>query len=85
MSKLIRSLGLISCLAGAVWAGPAAAGAMDDATAIIAPHKVMPAFTAPGAPFDAKACMAGKKVFEIPLTMTNPFNVQVSKAMAERQ
>lgn len=69
-------LGLLAC-------GSALAGPVEDATAIIAPHKVMPEFTPPGAPFDAKACAKGKKLFEIPLTMTNPFNVQVSKAVGE--
>lgn len=62
---------------------PAAAGPLEDAEAILAPHRQMPAFTAPGPAFDAKACMKDKKMFVIPLTMTNPFNVQVSNAMAE--
>lgn len=65
------------------FAAPSLAGPMEDAEAIIAAHKAMPAFTAPGEAFDARACMKDKKMFVIPLTMTNPFNVQVSKAMEE--
>lgn len=61
---------------------PARADALADADAIIKPHTTMPGFTAPGPAFDAKACMKDKKMFVVPLTMTNPFNVQVSKAMA---
>jgi ribose transport system substrate-binding protein len=60
----------------------AAAEPMADAKAIIAAHEAMPVFTAPGEPFDAKACMAGKKVLSIPISMTIPFNVELQKAMA---
>jgi ribose transport system substrate-binding protein len=78
----IRLLGISTLMLGVgLCAGAAKADAMADADAIIKPHETMPAFTPPGPSFDAKACMKGKKVFEIPLTMTNPFNVQVSKAM----
>ncbi len=42
----------------------------------------MPVFAPPGEPFDAKACMADKKVLSIPISMTIPFNVELQKAMA---
>jgi ribose transport system substrate-binding protein len=80
-SVRILSLG-VALLSFGLAAGGAKANAMADAEAIIKPHETMPAFTPPGPSFDAKACMKDKKIFEIPLTMTNPFNVQVSKAMA---
>lgn len=62
-------------------AGGAKADAMADAEALIKAHQQLPDFKAPGEAFDAKACMKGKKMLVIPLTMTNPFNVEISKAM----
>jgi ribose transport system substrate-binding protein len=63
-------------------AAPALAEPMADALALIAEHEKMPAFEAPGEAFDAKTCMAGKKVLSIPISMTIPFNVELQKAMA---
>ena len=74
---LFGSLAVAAMLA----CGAARADAMADAEAIIAKHRTMPDFTPPGAPFDAKACMKGKKIFGIPLTSANPFNIQVAKAL----
>ncbi len=56
---------------------------MAAAEALIQKHRAMAAFSAPGAPFDAKACMANKKIFQIPLSNTNPFNVAIAKSMAD--
>lgn len=53
------------------------------AKALVQEARAKPSFTAPGEPFDAKACMAGKKVFVIPLTAENPFNVEIGKAQKE--
>jgi ribose transport system substrate-binding protein len=58
------------------------AKAMADAEALIKSHQVMPDFKDPGPAFDAKTCMKDKKVLHIPLTMTNPFNAEIAKAMA---
>ncbi|MGD9538758.1 MAG: sugar ABC transporter substrate-binding protein [Alphaproteobacteria bacterium] len=63
--------------------GGARADAMADAEALIAAQQKLPAFNPPGEPFDAKACMKDKKMMVIPLSMTNPFNVEISKAMGE--
>jgi ribose transport system substrate-binding protein len=82
-SKFLAGLLGSIALAAVFAAAPAKADAMADAKAIIAKHQTMPDFTPPGPPFDAKACMKGKKIFSIPLTMTNPFNVQVAKALEE--
>lgn len=63
--------------------GGAKADAMADAEALIKAHSQLPDFKAPGEPFDAKACMKDKKMMVIPLSMTNPFNVEISRAMGE--
>ncbi|HEY4171346.1 MAG TPA: substrate-binding domain-containing protein, partial [Reyranella sp.] len=58
-------------------AGPAAADAVSDgvatAKANLAVYSNKPVFTAPGDPFDAKACAAGKKMMSIPNNSGNPF------------
>jgi ribose transport system substrate-binding protein len=56
---------------------------LDAAKKLVAEARTPPAFVAPGEAFDAKACMAGKKVFVIPLTAENPFNVEIGKAQKE--
>lgn len=43
------------------------------AAAALAPYSALPVFTAPGEPFDAKACAAGKKMLSIPNSSGNPF------------
>lgn len=56
---------------------------MDAAKALIATHSVLPEFIAPGPAFDAKACMADKSIFVIPLTNANPFNAAISAGMVQ--
>ncbi|MCR8547498.1 sugar ABC transporter substrate-binding protein [Salipiger sp. P9] len=63
-------------------AAPALADAMADAEALLAKHSALPEFIVPGEPFDARACMADKKVMSIPLTMTVPYGVELEKGMA---
>lgn len=58
------------------------ADAMADAEALIATHKTLPEFIVPGEAFDAKACMAGKKVMSIPMTTAVPYGVELQKGMA---
>lgn len=55
--------------------------AMAAAKAILDAHRAMPTFTPPGEPFDAKACMAGKSVLSVPVTMTVPFVEALEAAM----
>ena len=57
----------------AALAGPAAADGVADAKALIEKYSKLPTFEPPGPAFDAKACMADKKIFAIPLTNDNPF------------
>jgi ribose transport system substrate-binding protein len=56
---------------------------MERAQAAVAAHQKIPAFTAPGPAFDAKACMAGKKILSVPLSMTIPYSVAVNNSMQE--
>ncbi len=51
----------------------AAADGIARATAAIDAHRALPAFTAPGAAFDARKCAAGKKFLSIPNSSANPF------------
>ncbi|WP_158540154.1 sugar ABC transporter substrate-binding protein [Rhodosalinus halophilus] len=73
---------LLTSAALAALAVPAAAD-MDAARALIEQYSQLPTFEAPGEPFDAQACMADKKMFVIPLTNANPFNVAIGEGMAQ--
>lgn len=61
----------------------AAAADLAAAKAIIDAHRKKPDFTAPGAPFNAKQCMAGKKILSIPVTSTVPFIAGIEVSMAD--
>lgn len=63
----------------------ASAGAanLEAAQALIDSARETPVFVAPGAPFDARACMADQSIFVIPLTSENPFNVEIANAQRE--
>ncbi|MFK7891188.1 MAG: sugar ABC transporter substrate-binding protein [Granulosicoccus sp.] len=56
---------------------------IDEARALIEKHSQLPTFEPPGEPFDAKACMADKKMFVIPLTNANPFNAAISQGFVD--
>ena len=62
---------------------PALADGVADAKALIEKYSKLPTFEPPGPAFDAKACMAGKKIFAIPLTNDNPFNVAIAQGMEQ--
>lgn len=62
-------------------AGPAAADGVSDLKALIEKYSKLPTFEAPGPAFDAKACMKDKKIFAIPLTDDNPFEVAILGGM----
>lgn len=59
---LLNSISILAaaCLAGPVFADAASDG-LAQAKTNLAPYSAKPVFTAPGEPFDAKACAAGKK------------------------
>lgn len=84
MRKILQGFALASAgLAFTLAFSGVATADVAAAKALIAEGRQKPSFTAPGAAFDAKACMAGKKVFVIPLTSENPFNVEIGKAQQE--
>jgi ribose transport system substrate-binding protein len=67
-------LASLLALAGVAAAGPAGAQAgLDRAKAALEPYRSSPRFVAPGEPFDARACAAGKKQLSIPNSSANPF------------
>ena len=78
-----RTVTAIAALIGAGLLATPAAADMDAAKALVAKHREAPTFDAPGKPFDAKACMADKKMFVIPLTSANPFNAEISRGMKQ--
>jgi ribose transport system substrate-binding protein len=75
--------GMVSVAAVALAASSAMAANLDEARALIEEARQLPEFVAPGEPFDARACMEGKKVYVIPLTSENPFNVEIANAQRE--
>ncbi|SEP79926.1 monosaccharide ABC transporter substrate-binding protein, CUT2 family [Devosia sp. YR412] len=72
---LLASVAAVTMLAGMV--GAASADEVTDgvarATENLAKYTSTPEFVAPGDPFDAKACAAGKKMMSIPNNSGNPF------------
>jgi ribose transport system substrate-binding protein len=77
--KMLK-LACLSAAIGAVSILPASAG-VDEAKALVAKYSKLPTFEAPGPAFDAAACMKGKKIFAIPLTDDNPFEVAIVQGM----
>jgi len=75
-------LACVAAAIGALFSLPASAG-VDEAKALVEKYSKLPAFEAPGPAFDAVACMKGKKIFSIPLTNANPFNVAIAGGMTE--
>lgn len=78
-------LSALSVLVGLAVAAPGTAAAqspgLDAAKALVDKHQSTGEFVAPGPAFDAKACMAGKKIMVIPMTQANPFSANVANAM----
>jgi ribose transport system substrate-binding protein len=58
-----------------------AAGDLAAAKALVEAHTALPTFTPPGAPFDARKLMAGKKILTIPVSSANPFTKNITLAM----
>ncbi|MCY4304872.1 MAG: sugar ABC transporter substrate-binding protein [Aestuariivita sp.] len=53
------------------------------AAALVDQYRQTPVFEPTGEPFDARACMADKKMFVIPLTNANPFNAAISQGFVD--
>ncbi|WP_349295805.1 substrate-binding domain-containing protein (plasmid) [Thioclava sp. 'Guangxiensis'] len=71
--------------AGLAWSAlPAHAEAnLAAAEEILSAHSQKPGFEAPGKPFDAKSCMAGKSILTIPTTSSIPFNQGIVESEAQ--
>lgn len=74
-------LAALTLAATAVSLGSAHADGLDYFEAQLKPFREKPSFVAPGPAFDAKACMAGKSIFSIPVSSANPFTANIEKAM----
>jgi ribose transport system substrate-binding protein len=83
MKKRLPVLAAALVTAGAVGTG-ALAGSSDiaGAKAYLDAHKAVPAFTAPGPAFDAKAKAGGKTIFVIPASSQVPFVATIAGHIA---
>lgn len=74
---MTRTFGIACLLAGTLSAWAAAPALAQDGLAAakqaLQKYTEKPVFVAPGEPFDAKACAAGKKQLSIPNSSANPF------------
>jgi len=82
---LHRSAVMAAIACSGLLAAGASAGAVDlDAVkADIDKYKAVPEFQAPGPAFDAKACMADKKILTVPFASQIPFVATVVSGMVE--
>lgn len=78
MRRVARIAGLASAVALCAMFPALAQDGVEAAKENIAAYSKVPEFVAPGEPFDAKACMAGKKIFTIPASSAIPFIKTIS-------
>lgn len=81
-TRLAMLAGLAGLLVGAAVMPAAAAPDLAAAQAIIDEHSKIPTFVPPGPAFDAKACMAGKKILSVPTSSSIPFVDGIETSMA---
>lgn len=84
MRKSIRNcvaMHVLVCTTGLLAAAPANAVDLEAIKADIARYQAIPEFSAPGEPFDARACMQGKKILTVPFASQIPFVSTVVTAM----
>ena len=55
----------------------------DRAKAQLEPYRALPSFQAPGAAFDARACMKGKSILSIPASSAVPFIKTIQATMTK--
>jgi ribose transport system substrate-binding protein len=82
LTKTLRAAAVAFAATLATTQAHAQAG-LENARKLLAEAKTIPAFKDPGPAFNAKQCMAGKKMFVIPLASQNPFNAQINNAMKD--
>lgn len=83
MMRVTTKIGLASAFVLAAIVPSMAQEGVDKAKANIAAYSGIPDFVAAGEPFDAKACMAGKKIFTIPASSAIPFIKTISDHKAK--
>jgi ribose transport system substrate-binding protein len=83
MLRLTARTSLVSAaLLSAILSASAQEG-VDQARSNIEAYSGIPEFVAPGEPFDARACMEGKKIFTIPASSSIPFIKTISDHKGE--
>lgn len=86
-AKTLLGRALMGAAALSVLAVATAGSAQADvakAKAMIEQHTSLPeTFSPPNPPFDAKACVQGKKLLVIPVSSANPFTKNIATAMTE--
>lgn len=78
-----RNIGKAAIVAAGLFLEVSATAYAQDFTAAetaIKQHQQLPVFAPKGLPFDAKACMAGKRILSIPVSSANPFNKAIIRA-----
>ena len=80
--NMTLAVAALALTAAVLASAPADADGLDYFQAQLKPFFDKPSFIAPGPAFDAKACMAGKSIFSIPVSSANPFTANIEKAMA---
>lgn len=78
MIRVAKILGLASALSLVAFLPATADEGVDKAKENLANYSKIPDFVPAGEPFDAKACMAGKKIFTIPASSAIPFIKTIS-------
>ncbi len=79
---LALAVTLVSALFAAAPPAFAQSGDLEKAKQLLADHMNPPTFVAPGPAFDARHCMAGKKIMVVPVSSANPFAQDIVNAMA---
>lgn len=86
--KIVPRVRVVALMALAGWVLGGASVSLanpdiDAARANVERHRQLPTFEAPGEPFNAKQCMAGKKIMAMPVSSANPFNKNIVQSMVE--
>ncbi|RZA14905.1 MAG: sugar ABC transporter substrate-binding protein, partial [Proteobacteria bacterium] len=82
MSKLTMLAGAAMALGLMATGATQAQDGIASAQADLDKYTQIPAFTAPGEAFDAKACMADKRILSVPASSAVPFVATINEAMA---
>jgi ribose transport system substrate-binding protein len=82
VTKVLKGFALAAAMSAAAITGAAAQSDLAaKAEAELAKYRAIPTFEAPGEPFDAKACMAGKRILSIPASSAVPFISTINAGM----